>query len=127
MGSPPLSVATFAMPRTPAGAGLRRSGLPADWRHPDWGSCRFSPAVTVKKASVGGAITGDHMLQLSMVDRLLLFGMPIVAAIVVALVFVLIARTRFDPPPSSAARLRMNDDGTLSEAVEQDRGHALAA
>ena len=67
------------------------------------------------------------MLQFSMVDRLLLFGMPIVAAIVVALVFVLIARTRFDPPPSSAARLRMNDDGTLSEAVEQDRGHALAA
>ena len=67
------------------------------------------------------------MLQLSMVDRLLLFGMPIAAAIVVALVFVLIARTPVDPPPSSAARLRMNDDGTLSEAVEQDRGHALAA
>lgn len=67
------------------------------------------------------------MLQFSMVDRLLLFGMPIVAAIVVALVFVLIARTRVDPPPSSAARLRMNDDGTLSEVAEQDRGHALAA
>ena len=67
------------------------------------------------------------MLQLSMVDRLLLFGMPIAAAIVVALVFVLIARTQVNPPPSSAARLRMNDDGTLSEAVEQDRGHALAA
>ena len=67
------------------------------------------------------------MLQLSMVDRLLLFGMPVVAAVVVALVFVLVARTRLDPPPSSAARLRMNDDGTLTEVAELDRGHALAA
>ena len=66
------------------------------------------------------------MVQFSMVDELVVPGMPIVAAIVVPLVFALIARTRVGPPPSSAARLRMNDDGTLSEAVDQDHGQALA-
>ena len=67
------------------------------------------------------------MVQFSMVDGLVLLGMPVVAAIVVPFVFALIARLRVDPPLSSAARLRMNDDGTLSEAVDQDHGHALAA
>ena len=66
------------------------------------------------------------MVQFSMVDGLVLLGMPVVAAIVVPFVFALIERIRVDPPPSSAARLRMNDDGTLSEAVDQNHGQALA-
>ena len=67
------------------------------------------------------------MVEFSVADGLVLLGMPIVAAILVALVFVLIARLRVDPPLSPSATLRMNDDGSLSEAVEWEREHALAA
>ena len=58
---------------------------------------------------------------------MVLLGTPIVAAIVVAWVFVLMARTRVDPPLSSAARLSLNDNGTPNEVVDQDYEHVLAA
>ncbi|MDJ0334367.1 hypothetical protein QMG83_03940 [Salinibacterium sp. G-O1] len=55
----------------------------------------------------------------------LLLGVPIVAAIIVGLVFTLFARKVSALPLAPAAALRMNDDGSLSEVVEQQ--HALAA
>jgi hypothetical protein len=67
------------------------------------------------------------MLEFSLADGLLLLGMPIAAAIVVALIFMLIARTRVDSYLSPSARLRMNDDGSLSEVVEHAYEHQLAA
>jgi hypothetical protein len=69
------------------------------------------------------------MLEFSLADGLLLLGMPIAAAIVVALIFVLIARTRVDSYLSPTARLRMNDDGSLREVVEHayEHEHELAA
>ena len=45
-------------------------------------------------------------MEFSLADGLLLLGMPIAAAIVVALIFVLIARTRVDSYLSPSARLR---------------------
>lgn len=69
-------------------------------------------------------------MQFSLADSLVLLGMPIVAAIIVALVFVLIARLRVEPVLTAAATLHMNEDGTLSESVQDvaaERQHALAA
>ncbi len=72
---------------------------------------------------------GDHMLEFSVADGLLLWGMPLVAALLVALVFVLIVRTGvgIGSELSPAATLHMNEDGSLSEVVEQEYVHALAA
>jgi hypothetical protein len=70
------------------------------------------------------------MLQFSLADGLLLLGMPLAAAIVVALMFVVVARTRVEPELTPSATMLMNEDGTLSEAGEDvtaDRQHALAA
>jgi hypothetical protein len=70
------------------------------------------------------------MLQFSLADGLLLFGMPLAAAIIVALVFFVVARTRVEPELTPSVTLHMNEDGTLSESVEDvaaDRQHALAA
>lgn len=67
------------------------------------------------------------MLDFTVADGLLLLGMPVVSAILVALVFVLVARTRVDTPLSPSLTLHMNDDGSLSEAVDAECEHALAA
>lgn len=70
------------------------------------------------------------MLDFTLADGLLLLGMPVVAAILVGLVFVLVARTRVEPELTPAATLHMNEDGTLSEgvaAVAAEQEHALAA
>ena len=66
-------------------------------------------------------------MELSIADALVLLGTPIVATILVALVFVLIVRTRVDTPLSRAATLIMNEDGSLTEAFEPEVVHALAA
>ena len=70
-------------------------------------------------------------MKFSLADGLVLLGMPIAAAIVVALIFLIIARTRIESHLSPLTALRMNDDGSLSDVVERayeyEYEHELAA